>query len=103
MTLDQIMKLIDAGYTKDEISALETSPENQETVSDQGSSDDTGKDAAEKAEAPEDTPSKDPKISIDYARIAKELMKINAGLSQGDGPDHKTKEQLQEEAMLAFL
>ena len=87
MTLDQILQLLTAGYTKEEIQAL-----------DQG----TG------AQPPTDPKPADPKPAdpapvIDYAKLSRELMRAAAGKDTGVEPDTKTKEQRLEEAMLSFV
>ena len=90
MTLDQILQLLTAGYTKEEIQAL-----------DQG----TGSQPADPKPAdpkPADPP-KEPATVIDYAKLSRELMRAAAGKDTGVEPDTRTKEQRLEEAMLSFV
>lgn len=94
MTAEQILKLLDAGYTKEEIQALE-----------QGTGSQPPKPEPKAEEKPKD-PSKDPEPAepkIDYARLSMELMKAAAGKDTGYNPDHRTKEEQAEEAMLSFI
>lgn len=93
MTLENIITLLNAGYTKDEIKALEEG---------------TGSQPPKPADPPADPPT-DPKPTepaapvIDYAKLSRELMKAAAGKDTGAAPDHKTKEEMAEEAMLSFI
>lgn len=91
MTLDQILQLLQAGYTKEEIQAL-----------DQGTGSQPPKDQKPADPKPADPP-KDPATVIDYAKLSRELMRAAAGKDTGVKPDTKTKEQRLEEAMLSFV
>ena len=90
MTLDQILQLLQAGYTKEEIQAL-----------------DHGTGSQPPADPPVDPkpadPPKDPATVIDYAKLSRELMRAAAGKDTGVEPDTRTKEQRLEEAMLSFV
>ena len=93
MTLDQILQLLQAGYTKEEIQALDL-----ET----GSQPQTDPKPADLK--PTDPPKPvDPAPVIDYAKLSRELMRAAAGKDTGVEPDTKTKEQRLEEAMLSFV
>lgn len=87
MTLDQILQLLQAGYTKEEIQAL-----------DQGTGSQSSADPK-----PADPKPADPAPVIDYAKLSRELMRAAAGKDTGVEPDTKTKEQRLEEAMLSFV
>lgn len=87
MTLDQILQLLQAGYTKEEIQAL-----------DQGTGSQPPTDPK-----PADPKPADPAPVIDYAKLSRELMRAAAGKDTGVEPDTKTKEQRLEEAMLSFV
>ena len=100
MTLDQVLTLIQAGYTKEEISQLAAGPAEPET----------GKSV--EIEVPEKKPETEPKpaeekkqpeISIDYAKMSKELLKAMAGQDNGTWTPPKTKEEKTEEALLSLL
>ena len=94
MTAEQILKLLDAGYTKEEIQALE-----------QGTGSQSAKPEPKAEEKPKDPP-KDPEPAepkIDYARLSMELMKAAAGKDTGYNPDHRTKEEQTEEALLSMV
>ena len=90
MTLENIITLLNAGYTKDEIQALEKG---------------TGSPEEKPADPkPEEKPEEKPAAPvIDYAKLSRELMKAAAGKDTGAAPDHKTKEEQVEEAMLSFV
>ena len=87
MTLDQILQLLQAGYTKEEIQAL-----------DQGTGSQSSADPK-----PADPKPADPAPVIDYAKLSRELMRAAAGKDTGVEPDTKPKEQRLEEAMLSFV
>lgn len=94
MTLENIITLLDAGYTKEEIQALE-----------QGTGSQPAKPEPKAEEKPKDPP-KDPEPAepkIDYARLSMELMKAAAGKDTGYNPDHRTKEEQTEEALLSMV
>ena len=91
MTLDQILQLLQAGYTKEEIQAL-----------DQGTGSQPPTDPKPADPKPAD-PQKDPAPVIDYAKLSRELMRAAAGKDTGVEPDTKTKEQRLEEVMLSFV
>lgn len=92
MTLDQILQLLTAGYTKEEIQAL-----------DQGTGSQPPADPKPADPKPTDPKPADPAPVIDYAKLSRELMRAAAGKDTGVEPDTKTKEQRLEEAMLSFV
>lgn len=87
MTLDQILQLLQAGYTKEEIQALDQGTESRPPSDPK----------------PADPKPADPAPVIDYAKLSRELMRAAAGKDTGVEPDTKTKEQRLEEAMLSFV
>lgn len=89
MTLENIITLLNAGYTKEEIKALEEG---------------TGSQPPKPADPPADPKPAEPAAPvIDYAKLSRELMKAAAGKDTGAAPDHKTKEEMAEEAILSFI
>lgn len=94
MTIENIITLLNAGYTKEEIQALEKG---------------TGSPEEKPADPKPADPPADPKPAepaapvIDYAKLSRELMKAAAGKDTGAAPDHRTKEEQVEEAMLSFV
>ena len=93
MTIENIITLLNAGYTKEEIQALEKG-----TASDPKPAD------PKPADPPADPKPAEPAAPvIDYAKLSRELMKAAAGKDTGAAPDHKTKEEMVEEAMLSFI
>ena len=99
MTVEEILKLLDAGYTKDEINSFgkpadEPKPDPKP--------DPKPKDEA-KPEEPK--PKEEPKenTQIDYAKLSMELMKAVAGMDTGHSPNHKSKDELCEDAILSFV
>ena len=94
MKLEEILALVQAGYSKDEITAMGESPKEETTPKPEA-----------KSEEPKPEPKEEPKenTQIDYAKLSMELMKAVAGMDTGHSPDHKTKEEKAEDAMLSFI
>ena len=99
MTLDQVLTLLNAGYTKEEISQLVTGPVAQDT----GKPEDIT--VEEKKPDPKPEPEKPaaPEVTIDYAKMSKELLKAMAGQDNGNWTPPKTKEEQLDEALFSFL
>lgn len=99
MTLDQVLTLLQAGYTKEEISQLGKGPEASET--DKPVEIDVEEKKPEQKTEP-DKPEQ-PSVQIDYAKMSKELLKAMAGQDNGTWTPPKTKEEKTEEALLSLL
>ncbi len=86
MTIEQMLKLIDAGFTKEEILKMATpaAPAAPETPA-----------APEKQEAPASGPADDPagrESEVDYLRkMVQELQKLNLAYASGAAPTGKTE------------
>ena len=96
MKLEEILALVNAGYSKEEIQAFGESPK-EETPP---------KPKAEEKPDPKPDPKPEPKkeeTQIDYAKLSMELMKAVAGMDTGHSPNHKSKDELCEDAMLSFV
>lgn len=96
MKLEEILALVQAGYSKDEITAMGESPKEETTPKPEAKSEEP---------KPEPKPKEEPKenTQIDYAKLSMELMKAVAGMDTGHSPNHKSKDELCEEAMLSFV
>lgn len=95
MKSEDILALVKAGYSKEEIASFGESQEKPETTP--------------KEEKPEQKPETKPEekskeeTQIDYAKLSRELMKAVAGLDTGNNPTHKSKQELADEAMFSFV
>lgn len=96
MKLEEILALVQAGYSKDEITAMGESPKEETTPKPEAKSEEP---------KPEPKPKEEPKenTQIDYAKLSMELMKAVAGMDTGHSPNHKSKDELCEDAMLSFV
>lgn len=96
MKLEEILALVQAGYSKDEITAMGESPKEETTPKPEAKSEEP---------KPESKPKEEPKenTQIDYAKLSMELMKAVAGMDTGHSPNHKSKDELCEDAMLSFV
>ena len=108
MTLDQVLTLLNAGYTKEEISQLATGPETPETdkpveIKVEEKKQDPAPEQPKPEETPEEKPEEKPDVQFDYARMSKELLKAMAGQDNGNWIPPKTKEEQLDEALFSFL
>ena len=96
MKLEEILALVQAGYSKEEITAMGESPKEETTPKPEAKSEEP---------KPEPKPKEEPKenTQIDYAKLSMELMKAVAGMDTGHSPNHKSKDELCEDAMLSFV
>ena len=95
MTIEEILKLLDAGYTKDEINSFGKPEESKPDPKPEPKAKDEPK--------PEPKPEPKEETQIDYAKLSRELMKAVAGKDTGIFPESKTKAELADEAMLSFV
>lgn len=96
MTVEEILKLLDAGYTKDEINSFGKPAEEPKP-------DPKPESKAKDESKPEPKPEPKEETQIDYAKLSRELMKAVAGKDTGIFPESKTKAELADEAMLSFV
>lgn len=95
MTVEEILKLLDAGYTKDEINSFGKPEEPKPDPKSEPKAKDEPK--------PEPNPEPKEETQIDYAKLSRELMKAVAGKDTGIFPESKSKAELADEAMLSFV
>ena len=100
MKLEEILALVQAGYSKEEITAMGESPKEETTPKPEAKSEEP---KPEHKEEPKPKEEQKENTQIDYAKLSMELMKAVAGMDTGHSPNHKSKDELCEEAMLSFV
>ena len=88
MTHEQILKLVDAGYTKAEIEAMEPKPDPK---------------PAEPTPDPKPAEPTPTPVAFDYSKMASEFAKVLAGTDIGGDLKVKTKDEKLEDALHAFI
>ena len=96
MKSEDILALVKAGYSKEEIASFDEQKKDPEP---------DPKPEPKPDPKPDPKPEEKPKdeTQIDYAKLSRELMKAVAGLDTGNNPTHKSKQELADEAMLSFV
>lgn len=96
MTLENILKLLDAGYTKADIDAMDgatTAPPESVKTAPGGSSQANAEGVTPSSPAPTPAP------TFDYNEFAKAMAKAMAGMNTGNPNPSKTKEEEVNEAL----